>query len=141
MFIQVPDGKSECDFLVWRAIFSDGELDVKIPTHDDLGTMFLNCKKLSPNVDEYLINATIRLIRDRKSVECIIDKYFREENEQVKKEVKKFLCTLKWIGLQEDVNYPPPKNLGSKYTLAVYALLEAGFKLSDLRRVLRFGLK
>jgi hydrogenase maturation factor len=53
-------------------------------------------------------------------------------------ELRKFLATLKWVGLQEDVNYPPPDYLGSKMTLAVYVLLEAGFDISEIRKIIRF---
>ncbi|MEM2557621.1 MAG: hypothetical protein QW600_02895, partial [Candidatus Bathyarchaeia archaeon] len=54
----------------------------------------------------------------------IVERYFKELNEEDKLNVTKFLSTLKWIALEEDVNFPPPKLMGSKYTLAVYALLE-----------------
>jgi len=48
------------------------------------------------------------------------------------------LATLKWIALQEDINYPP-KKMGSKYALAVYALLEVGFTMKEVRRVIKFS--
>ena len=40
--------------------------------------------------------------------------------------------------MQEDVDYPPLKYMGSKMSLAVYALLEAGFQLFELRGIARF---
>lgn len=139
VFIQIPDGKSSCDFRVWRATFHDGQLaDLKVPSHDDLGKTFRNLKDSSKNVDEHLINAVMKLIRDRWSVDRVLERYFSQERGDVVKEIKRFLATLKWIALQEDVNYPPPKKLGSRYTLAVYALLEAGFSLSEVRRIIRF---
>ena len=55
-----------------------------------------------------------------------------------KLEVMKFLSTLKWIALEEDTNYPPPKYLGSKYALAVYALSEVGFSMSEIRKTIKF---
>ncbi|HDG64063.1 MAG TPA: hypothetical protein ENG72_01685 [Thermococcus sp.] len=141
VFIQIPGDKSECDFFVWRGIFDGDKLiDLKIPTHDDLGQMFSQLKQMSENIEEHLINATIRLLRDRINIEEIMTRYFQNEQENIKHELKKFLTTLKWIGLQEDVNYPPPKYLGSKFTLAVYALLETGFQLKDLRRIIKFRL-
>lgn len=35
IFIQVPDGKSECDFYVWYAKFDDSEnpVECRVPTH------------------------------------------------------------------------------------------------------------
>ncbi|MCS7130727.1 MAG: hypothetical protein NZ872_04840 [Archaeoglobaceae archaeon] len=64
-------------------------------------------------------------------------KKFEAFEEDLKREVFIFLSTLKWIALQEDVNYPPPY-LGSKYTLAVYILLDRGFEMRDVRRMLKF---
>ena len=139
VLIQIPDGKSECDFYVWYAKFGDEEvLEFKVPSHDDLAKWYLKLKELSEELDEYLVNAVIRLIRDRMSVEEIIERYFTNLSHDAKLEVSKFLSTLKWIALQEDTNYPPPRRMGSKYTLAVYALLEAGFNMSEIRRVIKF---
>ncbi|MCC6021913.1 MAG: hypothetical protein LM560_02185 [Desulfurococcaceae archaeon] len=137
VLIAIPDSKTECDFRVWR--YSPNlSPQVKIPTHDDLGKMFAELKKKHSTIDEYLINATIRLLRDRWSIDNTINHYFNALSNDLKIEIKKFLATLKWIGLQEDTNYPPPKYLGSKMSLAVYALLEAGFTISEIRRVIRF---
>jgi hypothetical protein len=138
VFIAIPDGKSDCDFMVWR--YSPKlKPQLKVPTHDDLGKVFLELKKKHELIDEFLINATIRLLRDRRSVNEIIQHYFKDLDDTLKSEIRKFLITLKWIGLQEDVNYPPPRYMGSRMSLAVYALLEVGFSLSDLRRVIRYG--
>jgi len=137
VLITIPNGKSNCDFRVWR-YFPGFTPIVKIPTHDDLGKMFIELKKKHKLIDEYLINAIIRLLRDRWRVDDIIQYYFNTLSDNLKAEIKKFLITLKWVGLQEDVNYPPPKYLGSKMTLAVYALLEVGFNLSDIRKIIRF---
>jgi hypothetical protein len=142
VFIQVPDGKSEYDFYVWRAIFKNGELsDVKVPTHDDLAAFYTQLKSKSKDVEEHLINAVVKLIRidHRWGVPRIIAYYFNNLDEGLKRDVEKFLATLKWIALQEDANYPPKEGkMGSKYTLAVYALLEAGFTMSEIRRVIKF---
>jgi hypothetical protein len=100
--------------------------------------MYVDLKKKDPKIYEYLVNATIKLLRDRWSVDQIINCYFNDLDVTLQKEIRKFLVTLKWVGLQEDVNYPPPKYLGSKMTLAVYALLEAGFDLKDIRKTIRF---
>ena len=137
VFIAIPDGKSDCDFMVWR--YSPKlEPQLKVPTHDDLGKVFLELKKRHELIDEFLINATIKLLKDRLSVNEIVQRYFKDLDDTLKSEIGRFLITLKWIGLQEDVNYPPPRYMGSKMSLAVYALLEAGFSLSELRRVIRF---
>jgi hypothetical protein len=126
VLIAIPDGKTECDFRVWR--YSPNLIpQAKIPTHDDLGKMFVELKRKHSTIDEYLIN-----------IDSIINYYFNALSDDLKIEIRKFLATLKWIDLQEDTNYPPPDYLGSKMTLAVYALLEAGFSLPDLRRVIRF---
>jgi len=85
-----------------------------------------------------MINAVLRLIRDRESVPNILERYFPNLEKRLKLDVAKFLSTLKWVALEEDVNYPPPKYLGSKCTVAVYALLEAGFTMSDIRRIVKF---
>ena len=139
VFIQIPDGKSECDFYVWYAKFVDKKLaEFKVPTHDDLAKWYNRLKELSDRFEEYLINAVLRLIRDRESVKNIVERYFSELGENLKLDASKFLSTLKWIALQEDTNYPPPKRMGSKYTLAVYALLEAGFNMSEIRRIIKF---
>jgi len=139
IFIQIPDGKSECDFYVWYAKFTGGELaELKVPTHDDLGGWYNSLKELSNAFEEHLINAVLRLVRDREAVKDVVEKYFAKLEEKLKLDVTKFLSTLKWIALEEDTNYPPPKHMGSKYTLAIYALLEAGFNMSEIRRVIKF---
>jgi len=141
VFIQTPGVKSECDFFVWRAVFKGKELvELKVPSHDDLGGMFSSLRKVSPTVESRLLDAVVGMLRDRMGVAQLIEKYFKDETAEVKRKIGIFLATLKWIGLQEDANYPPPRYLGSKFTLAVYALLEVGFSPSDLRRVLRFKL-
>ncbi|MCC6005688.1 MAG: hypothetical protein LM590_15220 [Thermofilum sp.] len=139
VFIAVPAGKSNCDFIVWR--YSPGlrgEQPLIIPSHDYLGRKFIELKGKNEVIDEYLINATLRLVRDRMSISEIMQRYFAGLSTALKEEIEKFLITLKWVALQEDVNYPPPRYLGSKMVLAVFALLEVGFKPSELRRVIRF---
>lgn len=138
VFIQIPGEKSEYDFFVWRALFDKGNLtDLKIPTHDDLGRMYLNLKEKHSRLDEYLINATIRYIRDRYPIDKVLSQYFSNLPSGLLEDVKKFLLTLKWIAIQEDANYPPP-DLGSLYALSVYAVLEVTRDLSSVRRVIRF---
>jgi len=139
IYLQIPGDKTEYDFFVWRAIFDEsGELkDLKIPTHDDLGKMYLELKKKSSILDEYLINATLRFIRDRQPLRVVLNNYFSQLPVELLNEVKKFLLTLKWIAIQEDANYPPP-NLGSLYALSVYAILEVVGDLSAIRRIIRF---
>lgn len=137
VFIQTPDGKSPCDFYVWYAKFGSG-IEVKVPTHDDLAKWYNQLKSSAYELDEHLINAVLRVVRDREAVKDVVDKYFRGLSEENRLNVTKFLSTLKWIALEEDANYPPPNLMGSKYTLAVYALLEAGFTMSEIRRVIRF---
>lgn len=139
VFLQIPNGKSKYDFNVWYAKYKKNELEeISIPTHDYLGNWYRELKEKSEIIEEYLINAILRSIRDREPVLEVVNKFFRSLKDPLKIEIRKFLCTLKWIALQEDINYPPPKYMGSKYTLAVYALLEAGFELKDLRRIIRF---
>jgi len=137
VFIAISDGEGKCDFKVWRYSPNFTPL-VKLSTHDDLGEMFIKLKNVDSLTDEYLINATIKFLRDRWSVEKIIQQYFDKLSDNLKNEIRKFLLTLKWIGLQEDVNYPPLKYLSSKMVLTVYTFLEAGFSLSDVRRIVRF---
>lgn len=139
VFIAVPAGKSGCDFIVWRySPGLQGEQPLIIPSHDYLGRKFIELKGKNEVIDEYLINATLRLVRDRMSVSEIMQRYFAGLSTALKEEIEKFLITLKWVALQEDVNYPPPRYLGSKMVLSVFALLEVGFKPSELRRVIRF---
>lgn len=107
-------------------------------THDDLGKEFLRLKRLDSLINKNLIFCVFKLVRDRWVVENIVNHYYGSLSPQLAEEVKKFLVTLKWIALQEDVNYPPPSYLGSKYALAVYLLLESGFDLRDVRKLLRF---
>lgn len=77
VLIQVPDGKSECDFYVWHAkFFNEKVIDYKVPSHNDLAKWYSKLKESSEEVDEYLINAVIRLIRDRLSVERNLRKIF-----------------------------------------------------------------
>lgn len=139
VLIQIPNGKTEYDFNVWIARMKNNEIiELKIPTHDYLASWFIRLKHESPIVDEFLINAVIKLVRDRYCVDEVINRYFKELNVELVRDIKKFLLTLKWIVLEEDANYPPPKYLGSKYTLAVYSLLNVGFELKDIRRIIRF---
>jgi len=137
ILLAIPNGKSECDFMVWR--YSQKlSPPVKVPSHDDLAKSYNWLKSQDKIIDEYLINAVIKLLKYRWSVSNIISTYFSKISSELRVELEKFFVTLKWIGLQEDVNYPPPKYLGSKMTLAIYALLETGFDISELRKVIRF---
>ena len=139
IYIQIPGEKSEYDFFVWRAIYDDNNIiDLKIPSHDDLGRMYLSLKKRHDTLNEYLIDATLKFIRDRWSLLDVIKRYFIGLPGGLIDEVKKFLLTLKWIAIQEDANYPPP-NLGSIYSLSVYAILEVTGDLSAIRKIIRFG--
>lgn len=139
VFIQVPGYKSEYDFFVWRAIYNNEELaSLKVPSHDDLGSMYLDLKRRDAVIDEHLMKATLKFIRERWSLNKVIDHYFRALPGELLNDVKKFLLTLKWIALQEDANYPPP-NLGSIYALSVYTTLEAVGDPKALRRIIRFG--
>ncbi len=138
IFIQIPGEKTKYDFFVWRAIFREDKLiDLKIPSHDDLGKMYLDLKRKHEILNEHLINATLRFIRDRWSLSTILERYFSKLNEDLLNYLKRFLLTLKWIAIQEDANYPPP-NLGSVYSLSVYAVLEVTGDLSSIRKIIRF---
>jgi len=138
VFIEITQEakKSDYDFIVWRYSPAVQPI-VKKPSHNDLADTFLKLKTKDQSIEEYLINASFRLLRDRMSVENVMKRYFIGLSEELRKDLQKFLYTLKWIGLQEDANYPPPK-LGSKMTLAVLALIEVGFKPNDIRRIIRF---
>lgn len=137
VFICIPGLKSKCDFVTWR--YSPiMKPQLKIPTHDDLGREFERLKKLHPSIEKHLIKSIKTLIRERHSIDDVLVNYFSDISQQHLLEVKKFLVTLKWISLQEDVNYPPPRYLGSKYALAIYVLLEGGFELKDVRKIIRF---
>ena len=67
----------------------------------------------------------------------VIKRYFYNLHSNLINDVKKFLLTLKWIAIQEDANYPPP-NLGSIYSLSVYAILEITGDLTAIRKIIRF---
>lgn len=134
VFVELPGKKSEFDFIVWR--FSPRlEPKLKIPTHVDLGEFFIELKKSNEKIGEMLAKAIFNFVHHRKSVEEVLRGF--EVEKDLKRRVTLFFSTLKWIALQEDVNYPPPK-LGSKYTLAVYVLLNNGFELPEVRRMLKF---
>jgi hypothetical protein len=138
LFIEITQEaiKGDYDFIVWR--FSPAyDPTIKRPSHNDIAEVFLRLRTKHPDIEKYLINACFRLLRDRLSVENVMNEYFEKLTEELKKELEKFLHTLKWIGLQEDANYPPPK-LGSKMVLAVLALIEFGFEPKDIRRIIRF---
>ncbi len=81
-----------------------------------------------------------KVIRYRKNYLEVKREYLNNSclDENITSEITKFLATLKWIALQEDINYPPPRYMGSKYTLAAYALLEMRFSPSEIRRIIRF---
>jgi hypothetical protein len=138
LFIEITQEaiKSDYDFIIWR-FFPAYNPIIKRPSHNDIAEEFLRLKTMHPDIEEYLINACFRLLRDRLSVENVVNRYFEKLSEELKKELEKFLHTLKWIGLQEDANYPPPK-LGSKMVLAALALIESGFEPKDIRRIIRF---
>jgi hypothetical protein len=138
LFIEISQEaiKGDYDFIVWRFSPIYNPI-IKRPSHNDIAEVFLRLRTMHPDIEEYLINACFRLLRDRLSVEKVMNRYFEKLSEELKKELEKFLHTLKWIGLQEDANYPPPK-LGSKMVLAVLALIESGFEPKDIRRVIRF---
>lgn len=143
VYIKIPGYKSTHDFFVVSVEFDkNNEIkNIKVPTHDDLAKLYLQLKQKHEALNEYLINATIRYIRDRWSLCDILNKYFKDilDNEEIMFNLKKFFLTLKWMVIQEDANYPPDdKNLGSLYTLALYALLELYGNMSLVRKVLRW---
>ena len=137
LFIEITQEamKSDYDFIVWRFSPTYNPI-IKRPSHNDIAEVFLRLRTMR-DIEEYLINACFGLLRDRLSVGKVVNRYFEKLSEELKKELEKFLHTLKWIGLQEDANYPPPK-LGSKMVLAVLVLIEAGFEPKDIRRIIRF---
>jgi len=153
VFIQVPDGKKAygltkkeqelyggkditCDFNVW---ILEGESlnELILPTHDFMFDWYIRLKGEVP--DNTLFSMVKALIRERKNYSEIVEEFLKGKvSKEIATEVEKFLATLKWIALQEDVNYKPPRGMGSKYTLAAYALLEAGFTPQEIRRLIRF---
>jgi len=138
IYIQIPGKKSDYDFFVWRAIFRDNKIiDLRIPTHDYLGRMYLELRNKYFKTNKLLLKAIIRFIKDRECEDTIIQDFVNMFNESVAREIRKFLLTLKWIAIQEDANYPPPK-LGSLYTLSVYILLDVFEDISIIRRIIRF---
>jgi hypothetical protein len=100
VLIAVPDGKTERDFRVWRSS-PDLKPRAKIPTHDDLGKTFAELKGKRGVVDEHLVNAILEILRDRWSVGSVIDHHFSTLSNDLKTGVKRFLATLRWVGLQE----------------------------------------
>ena len=154
VFIQIPDSKTAygltkrerqlygvegeitCDFNVW---FLEGENpeELILPTHD---FMFNWYDKLRKNIAKGLLFAMVEaLIRRRMNPHSIVKTFLSSKvSKEILYETEKFLTTLKWIVLQEDVNYKPPRYMGSKYTLAAYALLEMGFTQQEIRRLIRF---
>lgn len=138
ILLQIPDGKTGYDFNIWYLKWNNNEIgELKIPSYDLLGEWYNKLKEKSGEIKEYLINAIFKSIRDREPVETTVEFFFNKLSKELQIEIKQFLCTLKWVALQEDANYPPPK-MGSKYPLAIYALLEAGFDLKEIRRIIRF---
>ncbi len=139
MFIQISGEKMECGFSVWRALFEGGDLrDLKIPSHDDLGGVNLSLKRGHRRLDEHLISVTLRFIRDKWPPGDVMERRFSGLWGDLVDGVKRFLLMLKRIAIQEDANYPPP-NLGSVYSLPVYAILEVTGGLAAIRKVIRFG--
>jgi len=138
LFIEITQEamKGDYDFIVWRFSPTCNPI-IKRPSYNDIAEVFLRLRTMHRDIEKCLINACFRLLRDRLSVENVMNIYFEKLSEELKKELEKFLHTLKWIGLQEDANYPPPK-LGSKMVLAVLALIEFGFDPKDIRRIIRF---
>jgi hypothetical protein len=138
LFIEITQEamKGDYDFIVWRFYPTYNPI-IKRPSYNDIAEVFLRLRTMHRDIEKCLINACFRLLRDRLSVENVMNIYFEKLSEELKKELEKFLHTLKWIGLQEDANYPPPK-LGSKMVLAVLALIEFGFDPKDIRRIIRF---
>lgn len=132
VFIQTPNGKSAGDFNVWYAFFENGRIsDIGLPKHD---YMFAWYKRIKQN-EGRILHAVEMLIKYREAPEKIVLKF----DSRIREDLLKFLATLKWICLQEDVNYPPPYNMGSNYTLAAYVLLDYGFEPSEIRKLLRFS--
>ncbi len=143
VLIQIPDGKRalghprkefSCDYNVW--ILENGKL--LLPTHD---YMFKWYKKLedrlkNTNIDVYSLIE--EMILKRTNYSEIVRRYEGILSNEIINDMTKFLATLKWIALQEDINYKPPEYMGSKYTLAAYALLKMNFSPSDIRKLLRF---
>lgn len=126
-----------CDYNVWIIQIEENSLRVFLPTHDFMFNWYNELRRKLPQ--GLMFNLIEELIRRRKNYKEIINSYSKEGNfRNMQMEIERFLATLKWIILEEDVNYPPPRYLGSKYTLAAYALLEMGFSTQEIRRLIRF---
>ena len=158
VLIQIPDGKEpkwsknecesiknslnlkisctelSCDFNVW--MYEEGNIEetLKLPKHEDMFDWFNKLAKVLEN--KVIYNMVKELILKRRNYTEIISKYCARIPSRFCENAEKFLATLKWIALQEDVNYGIG-GMGSKYTLAAYVLLNEGFTAAELRRVLR----
>ncbi len=137
VFIEIPGRKSEYDFYVWAVRFHNNVINAEIPSHDSLGEMYLNLRNKHKVLKESLFRAVLAFIKHRQQLQSVIDMYFKGLEDKLINEIKIFMLTLKWVALQEDVNYPPPQ-LGSLYSLVVYAVLEVIEDIRALRRVIRF---
>ena len=127
-----------CDYNVWFVTRDkEGRIRVVLPTHD---FMFNWYKKLKAKVKEISLYRIIeKMIRERINHDQLISGLSTKiKDMELLKELQRFLATLKWIILEEDVNYAPPKYMGSTFTLAAYALLEMGFSSQEIRRIVRF---
>ncbi len=67
----------------------------------------MDLKRRHERLDEHLINATLRFIRDRWPLDDVVERYFSGLQDDLVDGVRRFLLTLKWIAIQEDANYPP----------------------------------
>jgi len=127
-----------CDYNVWF-LSKNGQNEIKciLPTHDYMFKWYKTLNSKLTNQSLYLLIE--KLVRERVNHNLIIDELSKKiENNNLICEIQKFLATLKWIILEEDVNYPLPRYMGSRYTLAAYALLEMGFDPQEIRRIIRF---
>lgn len=129
--------KVVCDFNVW--IWKVESNEVIFPTHDYMFARYLEIKRIIPkrysNLPYKLLE---KMVRERLNYDIILSRIPRSVKSVAYKRMLEFYSTIKWIILQEDVNYRPPRYLGSLYTLAAYALLEMGFSSKDIRRIIRF---
>lgn len=138
----LPLDEVTCDFNVWYVTLSgSGPSAPILPTHDHMFNWYRRLRReLEGRGAPVSMYELVReLVKERKNHDEIVAS-IRElvRDGRLLRDIERFLATLKWIALQEDVNYKAPRYLGSKYTLAAYALLDKGFDAQDIRRIVRF---
>gem|GEM_PF-1214990 len=137
IYIQKPDTKTERDFNVWLIVDHTNYIGWR-PEHPEIFEAFWWLINEYPELQSEIFNAFRSVIVGYKEPDEILQEKSELKNLTVQlsgKPARKFNISLapfeyllkaeKWLAIEEDANYPPPKKLGRRYPYACLILLNS----------------